>query len=84
MEAEISYRIADQTECASLADMINLASGGVVDFLFMDLVPEMAPVQLIAGNLARICPAHSYQNSHVAVSRDRVVGMALAFASDHH
>lgn len=84
MEADITYRMAKSTECAALAEMINLASGGVVDFLFHDLVSEMTPVQVIAGNLARVGPAHSYQNTHVAVCRDRIVGMALAFAADHH
>ena len=84
MAAQISYRMAKESECASLAEMINLASGGVVEFLFHGLVPEMTPVQIIAGNLARVGPAHSYQNTHVAVSQNQVVGMALAFSADQH
>ena len=59
MAPEISYRMAKKTECESLAEMINLASGNVVDYLFHDLVPDMTPVQIIAGNLARVGPAHS-------------------------
>ena len=84
MAAEISYRMAKETECMSLAEMINLASGGVVEFLFRDLVPEMTPVQIIARNLARVGPAHSFQNTHVAFAQDRIVGMALAFSAEHH
>ena len=84
MAAGITYRMAKETECTSLAEMINLASGGVVEFLFRDMVPEMTPVQIIARNLARAGPAHSYQNTHVAIVQDRVVGMALAFSADHH
>ena len=84
MTAEITYRRAKETECMSLAEMIDLASGGVVEFLFRDLIPEMTPAQIISGNLARVGPAHSYQNTHVAIVQDRVVGMALAFSADHH
>jgi ribosomal protein S18 acetylase RimI-like enzyme len=84
MTPEISYRMAEAGECETLAEMINLASGGVVDFLFHDLVPEMTPVRIIAGNLARGGAAHSYENACVAVSGGRVVGMALAFSADHH
>ena len=84
MAPKISYRMADVTECEHLAEMINLASGNVVDYLFYDLVPDMTPAQVIAGNLARVGPAHSHRNIHVAVCQNRVVGMALAFAADHH
>jgi ribosomal protein S18 acetylase RimI-like enzyme len=84
MTPEISYRMAEVSECETLAEMINMASGGVVDFLFHDLVPEMTPVRIIAGNLARGGAAHSYENAHVAVYNKRVVGMALAFSADYH
>jgi hypothetical protein len=66
MTPEMIYRMAEASECGTLAEMINLASGGAVDFLFHDLVPEMTPVRIIAGSLARGGAAHSYENAHVA------------------
>jgi len=45
------YGPAEKKDCAALAEFINMASDGVVEYLFHDLVPGMIPVQLIAHNL---------------------------------
>jgi hypothetical protein len=46
-----TYRPADKEDSARLAELINMASDGVVEYLFHDLIPGMTPVQVVAHNL---------------------------------
>jgi len=78
------YGPAEIKDCAALAELINLASDGVVEYLFRDLVPGMTPVQLIAHNLENINTPHCYKSAIVARDGDEVVGMALSYSSDFH
>ncbi|MBW2409365.1 MAG: GNAT family N-acetyltransferase [Deltaproteobacteria bacterium] len=78
------YGPAGKKDCAVLAELINLASDGVVEYLFRDLVPGVTPVQLIAHNLANADTSHSYKNAIVARGGDDVVGMTLSYSSDFH
>ena len=78
------YGPAEKKDCAVLAELINLASDGVVEYLFRDLVPGMAPVQLIAHNLENVDSPHCYKGAIVARDGDDVVGMTLSYYSDFH
>ena len=80
----ISYRPAEKGDSFRIAELINIASDGVVAHLFHDLVPEMNPVQLIAYNLEQNNYPHSYQNASVAVDGPKVIGMALSYPSSYH
>ncbi len=80
----ISYRLAEKGDSFRIAELINIASEGVVEHLFHDLVPEMSPVQLIAYNLEQDNYPHSYQNASVAVDGPKVIGMALSYPSSYH
>jgi hypothetical protein len=44
MEADMIYRPAEKEDSAKLAELINIASDGVVEYLFHDLIPGMTPV----------------------------------------
>ena len=81
---DIIYRTARKSDCLQLAEMINIASGGVVEFLFQDLLPELTPVQIVAHNLENTQGSHTYKNTIVAESDDRIIGMALSFPSYFH
>ena len=81
---DITCRTARKADCLRMAEMINIASGGVVEFLFHDLTPELTPVQIVAHNLENSPGAHTYKNAIVAETEDRVVGMALSFPSHFH
>ena len=78
------YEPAGKEDCATLAELIDMASDGVVEYLFRDLVPGMQPVQLIAHNLENIDSPHSYKSAIVARDGKEVVGMALSYSSDFH
>ena len=81
---DIVYRPAQKADSQRVAELISLASDGVVDFLFHDLVPDMTPVQAVAYNLAQDRYPHSYQSAVVALSGEDVVGMALSYPSSYH
>ena len=67
-----------------MAELINIASGGVVNFLFHDLMPEITPQQIVAHNLENDHGSHTYKNAIVAETENRVVGMALSFPALFH
>ncbi len=81
---EIQYRQGRKEDCLAIADLIRAASGGVVDFLFRELVPRMTPVQMVARNLERDHPPHTFRNAIVAEGEGIVTGMALSYPSHLH
>ena len=84
MQMAIIYRPAEKTDSQRIAELISLASDGVVDFLFHDLVPDMTPVQVVAHNLARDHYPHSFRSAVVALSGEDIVAMALSYPSSYH
>ena len=81
---DITYRTARKADCLRMAELINIASGGVVEFLFHDLMPELTPQQIIAHNLESDHGSHTYKNAIVAEAENQVVGMALSFPALFH
>jgi GNAT superfamily N-acetyltransferase len=86
MEAGMTfkYRPAEKEDSAKLAELINNASDGVVEYLFHDLVPGMTPVQVVAYNLENDNYPHSYRSAVVAAEETDVIGIALSFPSSYH
>ena len=78
------YRPAEKKDSMKLAELINIASGGVVEYLFHDLIPGMTPVQIVAHNLENDNYPHSYKSAIVAEDKNDVVGMALSYPSSYH
>ncbi|CAB1059453.1 hypothetical protein D1BOALGB6SA_4215 [Olavius sp. associated proteobacterium Delta 1] len=81
---EIQYRPAEKNDSPKLAELINIASDGVVEYLFHDLVPGMAPAQVVAYNLENDNFPHSYKSAIAAVDGNTLVGMALSYPSFYH
>jgi ribosomal protein S18 acetylase RimI-like enzyme len=80
----IKYRPAEIADCAKIAELIDMASDGVVEYLFHDLIPKMTPVQIMAYNLEKDNYPHSYNSVIVAADGPNVVGMALSYPSSFH
>ena len=80
----ISYRSGIKEDSREIAELINIASDGVVEYLFHDLVRGMSPVQIVAHNLENDSFPHSYKSAVVAVDGDALVGMALSYPSCYH
>ncbi len=80
----IQYRSGKKEDSGKIAELINIASDGVVEYLFQDLVPGMSPVQVVAHNLENDNYPHSYKSAVVASDGNTVVGMALSYPSSFH
>jgi ribosomal protein S18 acetylase RimI-like enzyme len=81
---EIQYRTGGKEDCQGIAAMTNIASGGVVEYLFHALVPGMSPVQVLAYNLGNDEYPHTYRSAIVACDGHEMVGMALSYPSSYH
>ena len=80
----ITYRPAEKADSARIAELICMASDGVVEFLFHDLVPNMTSDQVVAYNLEQDHYPHTYKSAIVALDGKEVVGMALSYPSAYH
>jgi len=78
------YRPGEKKDCLKLAELISVASDGVVEYLFHDLVPAMTAVQVVAQDLEEGNAPESYKSSVVAVDAKDVAGMALSYPSSYH
>jgi ribosomal protein S18 acetylase RimI-like enzyme len=81
---EIKYRLGEKEDCEKIAEMIDTASDGVVEYLFRDLVPGMTPVQVVAHNLKNDHYPHTYKSAFVACDGNDLVGIALSYPSSYH
>ena len=84
MNMSIKYRPAEKEDSMKLAELINIASDGVVEYLFQELVPGMTPVQVVAHNLENDNYPHSFRSAVVAATEADVIGMALSYPSSYH
>ena len=66
---DITYRTAVKSDCLHMAEMINIASGGVVEFLFHELMPDLTPVQIVAHNLENTQGSHTYKDARGTLAR---------------
>ena len=80
----ITYRAGKMEDCSKLAELINIASDGVVEFLYHDLIPNQTPVQILAGNLAADYDYHTFRDALVAEYDQKVIGMSLSYPSYFH
>lgn len=81
---EISYRIGIKEDCKVLAKFINIASEGVIEYLFHNLIPEMTPVQMVTHNLSAEDSYYSYKNTIVAEYNQNPIGTSLSYPSRFH
>ena len=80
----IKHRPAEKPDSAKIAELIDIASDGVVKYLFHDLVPQMTPVQIMAYNLEKDNYPHSYKSALVAADGTNVIGMAVSYPASYH
>ena len=81
---DIQYRTGRFDDCKILAELTNMASDGVVKYLFHDLIPGMSPVEIVARNFEQDHYPHTFNCAMVAVDESAVVGMTLSYPSSFH
>ena len=80
----IKYRDAQKKDCPKVAEYINSASAGVLDYLFKDTVPGMAVAQILAYNLENEKGYDSYKSVIVAEDNLDIIGMIQSYSSVYH
>jgi ribosomal protein S18 acetylase RimI-like enzyme len=81
---DVNYRAGRLEDCPKLAEFIYIASDGVVEFLFHNLIPGQTPVQIVAGNLSADRDHHTFRDAIVAEYDNEVIGMSLSYPSHFH
>jgi GNAT superfamily N-acetyltransferase len=61
-----------------------MASGGVIEYLFHDLIPDVKPAQMVAHNLSAEDSYYSYKNAIVAEYKKNLIGVSLSYPSHFH
>jgi GNAT superfamily N-acetyltransferase len=80
----IIYRDGRNEDCAALAEFVSIAAGGVIDFLYHELIPGMTPLEIERKVLENVDMPRSYKNSIVAEGDGGLLGVAISFPSSHH
>jgi len=75
---------AQPHECRTVAEMIDGASHGLVDFLLRGIVPGASPVSIIAHALETGKDHYGLRNALVARDGDEPVGLSFSFPSEYH
>lgn len=81
---QITYRNGQMEDAYRLAELVDIASGGVVAYLFSDLVPGFTPVQVLARIMEDDLAHRSYKNAIVAEHDGDIVGMALSYPAKYY
>ena len=84
MTMNFTYRAGQKGDCPKLADFIYVASDGVVEFLFHDLIPGRSPQQIMARSLEKDGGHYTYKNTFVAETEGGVVGASFFYPSRYH
>jgi ribosomal protein S18 acetylase RimI-like enzyme len=80
----INYRQGSKGDCRRIAELDYIASDGVVEYLFRDLVPGKSALDILADGLALDVYPHTFRSSIVAQSENQVVGMSLSYPAHFH
>ena len=81
----ITYRTGQKKDCPRLAEFVYIASDGVVEFLFHDLIDGISPIQMVTHNLAKDAGYYIYKNTIVAEEEDSgAVGVSFYYPASEH
>lgn len=78
----ITIRRAESDDAPDLARLIDLAGGGVYEFLLDGLVPGMTAQEMLMPGLAGTTGSLSHRQSGVAEMNGRIVGVAHGYPAD--
>jgi len=81
---DILYRIGKPEDCAKIAEGIDLASGGIVEFLFHGLLENHTAPQVMADILHDEIGYESYKNAVVAEYQGEIVGIVYSYPAKYH
>ena len=81
---DVNYRTGRIEDCSRVAQFVYIASGGVVEFLFHDLIAGVSPIQLVTHNLEKDTGYYTYKNTFVAEDDSGVIGVSFYYPAQYH
>lgn len=81
---DILYRVGKVEDSAKIGEGIDKASGGILEFLFHDLVDNQTPGQVMTELLRGQVGNESYENAIVAEYENEVIGIVYSYPSKFH
>jgi len=81
---EIIYRTGKLEDCYKIAEGIDLASGGIMDFLFDGLLENYTVADVMANILRDETGYDSYKNAIVAEYNKEIIGIVYSYPAKFH
>lgn len=79
MTSKIIYRPAEKRDAPDIASYIEMASDGLIHFLYHDLVPDVTPVQMVTKEVEDKNNVFFYGNTHVAARDGKIIGIVNSY-----
>lgn len=81
---DIIYREGNIEDCDKIAQGIELASGGIIEFLFHGLLKDYTPDQVMSNVLRDEKGYETYKNAIVAEYENEVIGIVYSYPAKYH
>lgn len=81
---DVRFKAAQKGNCHEIAELIDIASGGLLDFLYHNLIPGKTPIQMVADVIKEETGYYNCANAIVAKVDNEVVGISLSYPSRFH
>ena len=81
---DILYRRGKLEDCSKIAEGIDLASGGIVEFLFHGLLRNNTAAEVMADFLRDETGYDSYKNAIVAEYQGDIIGIVYSYPAKFH
>ncbi len=81
---DIIYREGKIEDCDKIAQGIDLASGGIIEFLFHGLLKDYTPDQVMSNVLRDEKGYETYKNAIVAEYENEVIGIVYSYPAKYH
>lgn len=81
---EILYRAGKIEDSMKIAEGIDRASGGIMEFLFHDLLGQYSRTEVMAKSIEEKQGTDSYENAIVAEHQGNIIGIVYSYSSDFH
>jgi ribosomal protein S18 acetylase RimI-like enzyme len=81
---EILYRRGKREDSLKIAEGIERASGGIVEFLFHGLLGQSTITQVMAKSIQEKQGSDSYENAIVAENQGNIIGVVYSYSAQFH
>lgn len=81
---DILYRKGKVEDCLKIAEGIDRASGGIVEFLFHGLLKDSTAAETMADFLQEGIGYETYENAIVAECQGNIVGIVYSYPAKYH